>query len=688
MEFLKYNNSQQQYIKSFFNLKHGEKLKKSSFYDIICTFDTETSTDPDENFAYIILWQFDIDNKVVIYGRDTASFCEFIQFLNDFLKRQLIVYVHNLSYEFQFLKFYFTWDDVFFMSPRKIYKAQTGKIVFKDSYALSGRSLEKTVEKYPVKKAVGTWDYKKIRTPGTFLTDTELKYAMNDVISLYYYIEDMKKQYQKIEKIPMTKTGITRYNCRNYLKDYYNSEPKFKNGYEYYYNNFIKHIAPDKEIYNILIRSYWGGYTHANLFNVNKTLTDVTSFDICSSYPTVMICEKFPYKFYKVPVTDYKKYKNLDDYAIIGKYRLYALESRYCMGYIPIYKIDSWTGNFIKDNGKIFEKSNNEKSFIEIWLNEVDFNIIKDFYKIEKIEIISDYIYISKKHYLPDGYRDFILELYEKKTKLKGVDGKEDEYARAKADLNSLYGMTVTAPVRYKYKLDGREIEKYLDDQPEILLKKAYRQKSKPIGVYQWGVYVAAYARKNLLTIILKISPYDFVYCDTDSIKTIHAEKYKKIILEYNKNVSEKILEAAKNLKHKKIPKTIKGVEKPLGVFEEEYTAKFFKCLRAKTYIATVNGELECTVAGIAKIDIKTYLEKTGDPYKYFNYDLEISADKIKKNTITYIDEKKSEIINGEKITSESSAVIKAIPFTISGDDYYYRILAEVQEYEKQPLHI
>ena len=106
MEFLKYNNSQQQYIKSFFNLKHGEKLKKSGFYDIICTFDTETSTDPDGNFAYIILWQFDIDNKIVIYGRDTDSFCEFIQFLNDFLKRQLIVYVHILSYEFQFLKFY------------------------------------------------------------------------------------------------------------------------------------------------------------------------------------------------------------------------------------------------------------------------------------------------------------------------------------------------------------------------------------------------------------------------------------------------------------------------------------------------------------------------------------------------------------------------------------------------------
>ena len=132
MEILKYNNGQQQYIKSFFNLKHGEKLKKSGFYDIICTIDTETSTNPSKNFADIILWQFGIDNKIVIYGRDTASFCDFIQFLNDFLKRQLIVYSYNLSYEFQFLKFYFTWDDVFFMSPRKIYKAQTGKIVFKD----------------------------------------------------------------------------------------------------------------------------------------------------------------------------------------------------------------------------------------------------------------------------------------------------------------------------------------------------------------------------------------------------------------------------------------------------------------------------------------------------------------------------------------------------------------------------
>ena len=48
-------------------------------------------------------------------------------------------------------------------------------------------------------------------------------------------------------------------------------------------------------------------------------------------------------------------------------------------------------------------------------------------------------------------------------------------------------------------------------------------------------------------------------------------------------------------------PKTIKGVEKPLGVWDYEGMYDRFKTLGAKRYMTEVNGNLSITIAGVAK---------------------------------------------------------------------------------------
>lgn len=62
---------------------------------------------------------------------------------------------------------------------------------------------------------------------------------------------------------------------------------------------------------------------------------------------------------------------------------------------------------------------------------------------------------LLQKEYLPTPFVKSILHLYESKTKLKGVEGKEVEYLNSKEMLNSCYGMSVTNPLRDEFTYNG-----------------------------------------------------------------------------------------------------------------------------------------------------------------------------------------------------------------------------------------
>ena len=96
-----------------------DRKKDGSFYNVPVSFDIETTSFKNEKGQYcgiMYVWQFAIYNEV-FYGRTMEQYQEFCQILTDFLqlgvKAKLIVYVHNLAFEFQFIRKYFKWERVF-----------------------------------------------------------------------------------------------------------------------------------------------------------------------------------------------------------------------------------------------------------------------------------------------------------------------------------------------------------------------------------------------------------------------------------------------------------------------------------------------------------------------------------------------------------------------------------------------
>lgn len=237
-----------------------------------------------------------------------------------------------------------------------------------------------------------------------------------------------------------------------------------------------------------------------------------------------------------------------------------------------------------------------------------------------------------------------VIQFYRQKTTLKGVAGKEREYLLYKGMLNSLYGMTVTdiAKPEITYNQDWG---KKLVDLPKVI--DDYNKDKYRFLYYPWGVVVTALARQNLWSGILELKN-DYIYSDTDSVKFINSEKHKEYFERYNKDITEKL----KSMCNKKgfnyddlAPKTVKGISKPLGVWDDDGFYSYFKTLGAKRYVLIENGKFKTTIAGLGKKAGAEYLLKISDgspikAMKNFKIGLFVPAGETGKNTHTYIDDR------------------------------------------------
>lgn len=219
-------------IEVYPNLTTVTSNKKETFWNIPAAFDIETSSfySHDKKCAITYEWTFGIGyiengefRRLKTYGRTWEQYAVFIACVSQILslsdKRRLVVYVHNLPYEWQFMRKQFSWTKVFFLDQRKpVYAIATSGVEYRCSLKLSGKSLANTAKdlvKYKAKKMVGDLDYALIRTPITPLTPTELGYCEMDVEVLLCYIQEKIEQEGDIAKIPLTKTGYVRRYCKN-----------------------------------------------------------------------------------------------------------------------------------------------------------------------------------------------------------------------------------------------------------------------------------------------------------------------------------------------------------------------------------------------------------------------------------------------------------------------------------------
>lgn len=622
--------------------------KKIEYLNIESAFDIETSSIyvGSEKSAFMYIWMFGIGyGEPVYYGRTWEEFQELTDTLCNTLQlnrdRRLVIYVHNLSYEFQFMRKYFDWLQVFAISERKPIKAvTTSGIEFRDSYILSGYSLAKTAENlqtHRVEKMVGDLDYSLTRHHKTELTLEEIGYCKNDIEVVNAYINEQIEQYSDISKIPMTNTGRVRTFVRNNC--YYTSTNHRKTNKGKYtrYRKIMNDLTLEPDDYKQLKRAFMGGFTHANANYVGKTLNNVTSIDFTSSYPASMLAEKYPMsRPFKVEPKTVKEFEDLcSKYAMVFDIEFHNLRPRiYQDNYLSESKAIKLEKPII-NNGRIFSAD-----MVGTTLTEVDYSIMKQSYVWDSISVGN--VKAHHKNYLPKDIIKSILELYQGKTELKGVEGSEVEYMLSKGMLNSIYGMSVTDIIQDTHEYDDswgvtpanidEQIEKYNTSKTRFLY-------------YTWGVWITAYSRRNLWTGIVAMGD-DYVYSDTDSIKMLNYEHHKEYINNYNELIVRKMnnMMAYYKLDPKLLaPKTITGVEKMIGVWDYEGTYTRFKTLGAKRYLIEEDGHLELTVAGLSKKNgIKYMLDYCGGNhekvFKMFNDKLYIPKEHTGKNTHTYID--------------------------------------------------
>lgn len=617
----------------FYNLPCSFDIETTSFYQtktgVIFSNDDYKKTERKDGIkkAIMYIWQFAINDNV-IYGRTWQEFLSFIDKLSLYLnleKNYLVVYVHNLSYEFQFICKWFKWRDIFADSERKPIKAETvNNIIFKCSYRLSGYSLAvlaNNLHTHKIKKLVGDLDYNLLRNSKTPLSDAELGYCFNDVLIVTAYISEQIIEWGNIENIPLTQTG----KVRRFVRDRCFQNKK--------YHFLIQKLTIEKAEYLLLKNAFAGGFTHCNAMYTENVCKNVTSYDFTSSYPTVLIAEKYPMsKGMKIEVSNIQQIDNLvKNYSVLMDLTFNKIESSFLWENIISVSKCRNVKNSLINNGRLVKADS-----ITITITDLDYLNIKDFYKWEDVKI--GLVYIYKRDYLPKEIIETILYLYKSKTELKGVDGKEVEYLHSKELLNSIYGMCVTSIVHdivtfnnEKWETQENSIDSELD---------IYNKDKNRFLFYQWGVWCTAYARNNLYTGI-KECKSDYIYSDTDSIKIFNAERHKEYFEKYNKWIIQKLENC---LNHYNLPledmrpKTIKGVEKPLGVWDFDGFYKEFKTLGAKRYIVNHDNELSITVCGLSKKSGKEYIASMQNPFDFFNSGMYVDCDHTGKMTHTYID--------------------------------------------------
>lgn len=665
--------------------------KKIEYYNVPCAFDIETTSffRLNGNKGSIMYeWTLGINGAVMI-GRTWGEFMHVYQELCRLLdlsdNKRLIIYSHNLAFEFQYIKNWINWDKVFSLNVRKpCYALSKDGVEFRCSYILSGYSLQKLGEqlvKYKINKMVGDLDYSLIRHSNTPMSEKELKYCINDVKVVMSYIQEKIEHDGNITKIPYTKTGYVRKKCRDsclYEGSHKNNTAKYNK-----YVKLMKSLKLTPSEYNQLKRAFQGGFTHANANYVGKILERIKSYDFTSSYPYVMVVELFPMSYGKLVTINSK-----DEFK-------YYLKNYCCLFDIEFNNIESNTfiehpisssrcfkkKNVVEDNGRIVRADT-----IYTTITELDYDTISYFYEWESAKIYNFRIY--KKGYLPTDFVKSILDMYETKTKLKGVEDKEIEYLKSKEMINSAYGMMVTDICRDDIIYDGNWSKNKADIDKAL---RKYNDNKRRFLFYPWGVWVTAYARHNLFSGIIEFSD-DYVYSDTDSVKVKNYENHIDYINRYNERVLFKLSKACEyhgiDVELTR-PKTIEGEEKILGVWDDEGIYTRFKTLGAKRYMVEKNGEINITVSGLNKKIAVPYLnEKYGDKvFENFTNELYVPPGKTGKNTFTYIDDEIEGYItdylgNESYYYEKSGAHLEPADYTLSLSKQFIDYLKGVRVYE------
>lgn len=639
--------------------------RRDPYFDAICAFDIETTNviinDPERPEAIMYLWQFAI-NDTAVYGRTWDEYKEFRSKLISNLrssKAKLCVWVHNLAFEFQFLRtlFNFEEDQVFLLDRRAPLKACDGRLLYRCSYKQTNMSLANFTERMGAKhgKLSGEeFDYSKIRYPWTPLSERELAYAENDVLGLVESIRiEMEKDGDTLYSIPDTSTGYVRRDVKTATN---------------YCREAIKKLAPDPDLYSLLKWAFRGGNTHANPAYTGKVLKNVNSYDMSSSYPAVQCNCDFPtapfFKCYNLKAEYIMDLIFVRKKPVVLQVVFIGLQSREYFPTCPYLSLSKCnvTGEKRIDNGRVVSAAACETA-----CTDVDFRIIARQYRWD--DMIIEQAYKSSYGKLPSGMIAQVQKYFETKTALKGVAGREYYYQKDKNKLNSIYGMTAQDP--------GKDDCKYINGEYVMQPGELEKRLSKATVPYQWGVWTTAHARARLQVAIDSVGS-DFVYTDTDSVKFVgdHAAEIDAINVErYKESENSGSIAADPH-----------GEVHYMGVYEKDDHYEYFITNGAKKYAYVKNGKLGVTCAGVSTRPAK-------DSTKYIS----IAAEELQKieafkpgfvfslagKSVVYYNDHApyKHIVDGKEILVTSNTAIIDGTYTLGFSKEYRDYLTTLEEF-------
>lgn len=318
----------------------------------------------------------------------------------------------------------------------------------------------------------------------------------------------------------------------------------------------------------------------------------ILSKDIQSSYPYQMTCKKFPIGKWNTwqgeqtrEVYDFLLNQDNAILCVVSLYDVHLINDWYGNPYIAKHKCKEISqGEF--DNGRVLSAS-----FLKCVVTDIDLKIISEIYAFD-IEFHD--IRFSKYGYLPNEIREEVLKYFRLKTELKGVAEKKELYDKAKALLNSIYGLMAQRKVKQSIDfLIDDEFQFNLQDIPPAQLYEKYLK--NPFTSYAWGVWVTAHARYDL-HLGIEACGTKFVYADTDCCKHFEDDGIEENFSKLNKRIEKNAR------KHGAYAKDAKGKTQYMGVWDFDGAVDKFITMGAKKYASETDGKIKITVAGVNKI--------------------------------------------------------------------------------------
>ena len=557
--------------------------------------DTETSH-IDQTTGWIYQWAIKWCDRY-IYGRTPTQLMDFFDRVAEYYQldddNRIIIYVHNLQYDFTYLKRYLLKYDpratVLAIDNHAVLTVDVLGFRFICSYKLTNMSLEVLSNAHSKKyvKAVGEIDYTLVRYQDTPLSaDSDWFYQFSDVAAQMDGVTEYLAMngFDFAADAPFTSTGFVRNVCRKASK----LDERWRIEFE--------RSALNLEQYRLCRQAFMGGITICSYEHTGELITgvDLGHDDFTSSYPARQMCDY-------MPVGQPMDYGDLE-----SKEELENLLNEYCCVFLltldDVHIKSGVTAPYIprskcihiedelKVNGKVvFAKT------LTIAVTEMDYKWIKRQYDAAHTRVENMLCFTRGE--MPQWLKKEIMYYFKNKCELKYSD--PVLYAKSKNILNGIYGMTATSIIREMFKMDSEGIiSKYIyedtDIQDEKALKKYYKSYNSFLE-YQHALWTTAHARDALMHMISEVVGYEnFLYCDTDSVFYIKTPENVARMEEYREQCRQKAREHG----------AFVG-DKYLGEPTPEPPITAFKGLHAKCYAMIEDCELSVTIAGIPKKSTK-----------------------------------------------------------------------------------